>query len=65
MGGTKTDPACPVWDKFHISSYLTFHLDADERSGRGEEQLYCFSCDRYVWPDHAKGCPKFKGELKK
>ena len=35
----------------HGLGYLAWHRDAEEREARGEVQIHCPECGRWVWPN--------------
>jgi hypothetical protein len=52
------DSTCPVAANFHLP-YLAFHEDAEKRGKRGQKQGFCGTCERYVWPNQQRACPRF------
>ena len=42
---------CEWHSPYRYSSDVDAAEDADKRMARGEEQVWCSECHRYLWPD--------------
>ena len=56
---TLVEDLCPARRRHHIEDFTAWGEDAERRHERGERQVLCGHCERYVWPDHRAACPRF------